>query len=237
MSNSVLSKSETTRRLNLLAGVRPPLPGHSNFREQELRRSICECFEPVNAIEMLLVNDIAYVSATIEVLRAQMSGFMVRVLRENHRRLSFSAPSAFSDPFGDDDDASLRCFADTSNVLTDGERAQLEVLEADGFGMRPGKGTLEVTSFAILLGNMNMRELRDRQMLQQLLHAETRERDRLVNQLDKRRRQAMRDAIEWADAERRAREAEASAAKKLEGSPIDDSEATSQTKAGKVSDE
>ena len=52
---------------------------------------------------------------------------------------------------------------------------------------------------------MNTCELQQLRTLQQMLHSELRERDRLINQIDRRRRQAMRDAIEWAEAERRAK--------------------------------
>jgi hypothetical protein len=228
MTNSVLSKGELTRRLNVLAGVRPPLPGQSHLHEQELRRSICECFKPSNAVEMLVVNDIAYVSASIEVLRAQVAGFRMRAVRESYRRLRLSACLAPAGLSGSDDDAILECFADTGDVLNEQELAELEALEENNFVTQSSGKTLGDDSFAILLGHMNHRDMHQLEKLQQMLHAETRERDRLINQIDKRRRQAMRDAIEWADAERRAKAAEASDAKSGNMSPNDDGDLPSQ---------
>ena len=88
MTKTTLTKAETTRRLNLLAGVRPAMPGQPHTREPDLRRSMCECFEPVDAIEMMYVNDIAYASASIEVYRAQIAGFSMRAVRQAYQRQS-----------------------------------------------------------------------------------------------------------------------------------------------------
>lgn len=86
-----MKKGEITRRLNLLAGVRPPLPGHYHLRETNLRLELSECFEPVNAIEMLWVSDIAYCTAVIEMQRVQIAGFRLRILKEA-RKAERNAP-------------------------------------------------------------------------------------------------------------------------------------------------
>jgi hypothetical protein len=84
-----MKRGEITRRLNLLAGRRPPLPGHYHLREEGLRLKLAECFEPVNAIEMLWVADIAYCCAAIEMYRVQVAGFRMRILKEaRHDRAS-----------------------------------------------------------------------------------------------------------------------------------------------------
>jgi hypothetical protein len=58
--------------------------------------------------------------------------------------------------------------------------------------------------FASLLGSVSPSEIEMSRKLQQLMHDERKERDRIINQLERRRRNAMRDAIEQAEESRRA---------------------------------
>jgi hypothetical protein len=54
-----------------------------------------------------------------------------------------------------------------------------------------------------LLGSVSKSDIETLRMLQQLLQDERKERDRIINQLERRRRNAMRDAIELAEEARR----------------------------------
>ena len=180
-----MKKGEITRRLNLLAGRRPPLPGHYHLREEGLRLELAECFEPVNAIEMLWVADIAYCCAAIEMYRVQVAGFRMRILKEARH-----------------DRASQGCAEDA--VYSGSDRQYLAQLAGKDFHPPKNEPAISRDSFAALLGQVSPFELGGLRMLQQLLHDETKERDRLVNQIDRRRRLAMRDAIELAEAKQRA---------------------------------
>lgn len=189
-----MKKGEITRRLNLLAGSRPPLPGHMNLRETNLRLELAECFEPVNAIEMLWVSDIAYCTGVIEVLRAQIAGCRMRMLKEVYiTQLRHDAMS---------NEVTME---NTDGILfLPGERAYLGKLVGQSLQGHRGQPLLEHQGFTTMLGQMGHRDVEHLQLLQQMLHDEARERDRLVNQLDRRRRQAMRDAIEESEAKQRA---------------------------------
>lgn len=63
---------------------------------------------------------------------------------------------------------------------------------------------LDDRTLAVLLGSVNKEEAGLSRMLQQSLHDERKERERIINQLERRRRNAMRDAIERAEEARRA---------------------------------
>lgn len=180
-----MKKGEITRRLNLLAGRRPPLPGHYHLREEGLRLELAECFKPVNAIEMLWVADIAYCCAAIEMYRVQVAGFRTRILKEARR------------------DRASQSYTEDA-VYSGSDRQYLAQLAGKDFHPPKNEPAISRDSFAILLGQVDSCELGGLRMLQQLLHDETKERDRLVNQLDRRRRLAMRDAIELAEAKQRA---------------------------------
>lgn len=191
-----MKMSELTRRMNLLAGSRPPLPGHYNTREASLRTELVECFEPVNTMELLWVADIAYCTAAIELCRAQIAGFRMHMFRQ-----------AFENEFKSETVPGFPEFNRVSMFSPD-EQADLARFAAQNFEARKDDDMLSETSFAMLLGVMSGHNVQQLRLLQQLLHDETRERDRLVNQIDRRRRQAMRDAIEVAEAKQRAAEYE-----------------------------
>jgi|GEM_PF-4852390 len=187
-----MKKSELTRRMNLLAGTRPTLPGHHNTREANLRTELAECFEPVNTMELLWVADIAYCTAAIEYYRVQIAGFRIYKFRK-----------ALKDELEKDDMPDFPGFNRLS-MYSPEEQAGLARFAAQNFEASRDEDMLAETHFAMMLGTMTGYELQQLRSLQQLLHDETRERDRLVNQIDRRRRQAMRDAIEIAEANERA---------------------------------
>lgn len=192
-----MKKGEITRRMNLLAGRHPPLPGHYDTREADLRAELADCFEPVNTMEMLWVADIAYCTAAIELYRAQIAGFRIYKLRK-----------AFKDELEKDPLPDMFQEFQTS-LFSPAEETDLARFAQQNFKPSHDKDILAETSFAMMLGVMSGYDAQRLRLLQQLLHDETRERDRLVNQLDRRRRQAMRDAIELAEARQRAAEYEA----------------------------
>ncbi|MEO7914551.1 MAG: hypothetical protein ABIR23_04180 [Novosphingobium sp.] len=205
MKNVTLTKGETTRRLNLIAGHRPSLPGHPAHREEDLRRDIAEHFAPVNAIEMLWVADIAYCTATIEVLRAQISGFKARLVRDAYQKLS--ADKEWNPQASTSLRSGVRNPMESASdgvIYAEGERHWLDDFAESNFQMADSKTALNSAAFAMVLSSMDRPNADQLRMLQQSLHDETRERDRLVSQFDRRRRQAMRDTIEWAEAKRRA---------------------------------
>jgi hypothetical protein len=92
------------------------------------------------------------------------------------------------------------------------DRNYLAGLSAKNFSTPRGSQVMECGTFATLLGHTTHLDLGTLRLLQQLLHDETKERDRLVNLFDRRRRQAMRDVIEWDEAMQRAAAAGANAA-------------------------
>lgn len=174
-----------TRRLNLLAGQRPPLPGHYHLRETNLRLELAACFEPANAIEMLWVADIAYCTAAMEMYRAQIAGFRMRALKTARSEYAHEGHGE-------------------NGVYSKADRQELAALAARNFQAEKNEPVLANSSFATLLGHNSREDLTSLRLLQQLLHDETKERDRLVNLRDRRRRLAARDVIEWAEAKERA---------------------------------
>jgi hypothetical protein len=73
-----------------------------------------------------------------------------------------------------------------------------------GFTAAYNSTLLDDDVFAILLGSVSTPDIEQSRKLQQLMHDERKERDRIINQLERRRRNAMRDAIERAEESRRA---------------------------------
>lgn len=87
MNQDAVAKAATTKKMNQLAGVRRPLPGQDPTREANLRAELTTSFKPVGVVEMLWLNDIAYCMASMDVIRAQISGLQMRLVEDAHAHM------------------------------------------------------------------------------------------------------------------------------------------------------
>ena len=186
-------KSALTRKANMLAGARPPLPGQSHYREASLRAELSAYFEPDGPVEIIWVADIAYCMAASEVTRVQIAGFRMLIMEKAYLDLT-----ELSNYF---DEALLD---EALPATTPKNWARQNRMAEQGFISSSHGELLGDPDFAALLGRMSAQDARHLHLLEQMLSDQTKERDRIINQIDRRRRQAMRDAIEQAEACRRA---------------------------------
>lgn len=192
MKEEAKAKAAITKKMNQLAGVRLPLPGQNCEREAAVRSELVATFKPVDAAEMLWLNDIAYCTATMDVIRAQISGLWMRVVEDAH---ALVVAAERPDEFGDVSPATARSQTDRDALAGIAERK---------FVAPWGSTFLNQPVFASLLARADRRQIETLRLLQAALHEEAKERDRIINQLERRRRNAMRDAIELAEEARRA---------------------------------
>jgi hypothetical protein len=191
MKQEPISKAAVTRKLNQLGGVRPTLPGHDHDREASLRAELAADFKPVGAVEMLWLADIAYCTAVIEVIRAQMNGLRLRMVEEACRQIIAALRHSMPDDMA------------PASEYSQEDLDELTAMVERGF-VAPWHGTfLNKPVFTSLLARASKSDIDTLRTLQLSLHEETKERDRIINQLDRRRRNAMRDAIELAEEARR----------------------------------
>lgn len=73
MKKDAIAKAAVTKKMNRLAGARLPLPGHNHHREAVLRAELTASFKPQDTGEMLWVHDIAYCTAVMEFIAAQIA--------------------------------------------------------------------------------------------------------------------------------------------------------------------
>jgi hypothetical protein len=186
-------KPNLSRMARLAVGARLPAPGQDPLREEELRIELTEEFKPEGLIEKIWVEDIAYRVAAIEVIRAQIAGFKYRVAKKTYGEL-----------IGWDATVDKLELEQDERVYSAVDRAVLAMRSGHEF-MAPDRGNfLDGPSFALLMGSMNQDDLAQLRQFQVYEHEEVRERDRIVNQFERRRRVAMRHAIELVEARRRA---------------------------------
>lgn len=191
MNKDAVAKAATTKKMNQLAGSRLSLPGHNHHREAALPAELTASFQPQGAVEMLWVHDIAYCAAIMEVIAAQVSGLQRHHLR---RACTEALERTAGTELG---------FTPPVNISPE-ERVWLGYLAEGDFTASHNNTLLNDAIFATLLGSVRKDEIDLSRMLQQLLHDERKERDRIINQFERRRRNAMRDAIEQAEEARRA---------------------------------
>lgn len=187
------NKSALTRKANKLAGARLPLPGQSHNRETSLRAELSDYFVPDGPVEIIWVADIAYCMASIEVIRVQIAGFRMIKLKQAYRDLI--EPNDFFDEVLPGEGLSKGKPDDWGRY--DG-------LAEAGFIPPWNETFLDNPAFAELLGAISGQDAGRLRLLEQMLVDQAKERDRIINQIDRRRRQAMRDAIEQAEARHRA---------------------------------
>lgn len=173
---------------DLLAGTRPPLPGQSQAHEQRLREELANYFQPSGPIESIWIADIAYCMSEIEMLRVQIAGFRKIAVRKAYasHMMTIDFPPL---------DGLPEC---PPNQALEHERFDLYA-ESD-FSPPSPFSFLQAQAFAELVGSMQLVESTHLRILEQMMFDLTKERDRIVNQIDRRRRHAMRDAIEKAEA-------------------------------------
>lgn len=196
-------KPNLSRMARLAAGSRPPAPGQDPLREEELRIELTEEFKPESLVEKIWVEDVAYRAACIEVIRAQIAGFRSRAVKSAYGELVDRDETT---QFFDDDKPEMMCAGPTpgERVYSAGDREELARCASHGFVPRDRGTLLDNPSYALLLGGMGKQDLALLRQLQVYEHEEMRERDRIINQFERRRRQAMRHAIEMIEARRRA---------------------------------
>ena len=188
----MITKSVATRKANQLAGARIPLPGHDRLRDARLRAEVAAYWKPQGVVETVWVNDIANCLAVIEVMQALKRGFMLRALRQSLQSQQNHQPWPL---VGEAQETSI-CSADELETISQ--------LGEDNFIACDHTSLLDQSCFAMLLGQMPPSDVAHLRRLDEIIHVQSRERDRLINQLDRRRRQASRDTIEWAEAKVRA---------------------------------
>lgn len=185
-------KPNLSRLARLAAGSRMPLPGQDPLREEELRIELIEEFKPDGQVEKIWVEDIAYRVAVIEVIRAQTAGFNARMIRKSYHQLDnrTSPELAFQpDPH--------------EGVFSRDEGELVARLALRDFHPPERASDLAKPAFALLAGDLNRNQLEALRLLQEYEHDEVRKRDRIVNQLERRRRLAMQHAIAIVEARRR----------------------------------
>lgn len=189
----MVTKSVARRNLHALAGKRMPLPGHPAFREEKLRSEFADHFDPQGSVEMMWVADIAHCCTVIEVIRAQIAAVRLQQIKD-----TLAALFAYPDLRIEDEEV-------------DGEVRFLEMCRPDFDAMRhanfvaeAGTSLLDDPLFASLLGRVSPQQAMQITLLQGSLHEEMRERDRIVRQIDRTRREVMRDAVDMAEAQHRA---------------------------------
>lgn len=175
-------------------GSRLPGPGQDPLREEEWRSELTEEFRPEGLIEHIWVEDIAYRQAVIEVIRAQIAGFRIGAMHRSYLALLSAVDRRLET--ADDERVKMAFYPD--------DLVMLEQNWARDFCVSKLRSDLERKPFAKLLGDMAPRDLAQLRQLQLYEHEEVRERDRIVNQLERRRRLVMRHAIEMVEARRRA---------------------------------
>jgi hypothetical protein len=186
-----IAKAATTKKMNQLAGARLSLPGHNAHRETALRLELTASFKPQDTGEMLWVHDIAYCTTGMEVTAAQIAALQ-------RRHLAWACSAALSETPPASELGGSHTFEYSPQ-----EREWLQAFADGEFTASYNHTLLNDATFASLLGSVSKGDIETLRMLQQLLHDERKERDRIINQLERRRRNAMRDAIELAEEARR----------------------------------
>jgi len=194
-------KPNLARRARLAAGSRPSLPGQDPLREEELRLELSEELQPRNRFEQMWIEDIAHRMAMIEVIRAQTAGLRMRLVSETIARLRKRRGNVLDRPT--DDIADLECFY--ADDLGPDELAALQRWADIGLIPEPRSDYLADEQFAWLLGNLGPQEAQALRYFQILELEELRERDRIIRQLERRRRQEVVDAVRVTEARQRAK--------------------------------
>ncbi len=177
-------------RLTVALPNRLPLAGQCADHEARLREKLIEQFKPTDAFEEMWIEDIAYCSVAIEHDRALIAAFVHACVQRIHAGMTSTIPE-FAVGEG------------LSTPLDPAQRAWLATFEEQNFTPVNGVSYLGERHFVALLGQLAKRDHYQLRHLQLMLQEELVERDRVINQLKRSRRQAMIDAIEFAELEAR----------------------------------
>lgn len=206
-------KVNLSRIARLSAGSRLSLPGQDPMREEELRIELAHDYSPQDRFEQLWLEDIAYRVAIIEVIRAQIAGCRMRMVQSVLDELKRRA-AALENLRAELERAGMQDNEGMPGISL--SRAEHDALER--WGKYSGKVPIELTNwlnnpqFAWLLGNLDPAQMQVLRQFQILEQEEVRERDRIIRQFERRRRQAVTDAVKQAELRH-----EAALAKALEG--------------------
>lgn len=161
---------------------RIPMPGQDPQRVEELFHQLCCHFEPKDPIEAMWVSDIASITARIEHLRrCHRAATLVSLRREAADNPRFRGDIDY------DESIEVRC----------------EIYEDQyKLGTRPGEYESEENLPVVrLLGAVSMGSLAREEDFMGLEFAALRERDRIIAQMERRRREAMVLALKTIDQE------------------------------------
>ena len=164
---------------------RPALPGQDPGRVEQLLGQLAQEHTPRDAIERLWLADIAYLTVRIEYFRAGLRGYYVAC-----QRAHLNPGQVYMDLDG---------LFERTDFSADEEREELRGLEDDDFEPQPGKTHLDEPAFTRMLGRVVAANLETIVRLDEVETRLLRERDRVIVQFDRRRRDAVRAAIENAE--------------------------------------
>lgn len=181
-------KTATPKTSPTVTGSRLSLPGQHTEREAWLREELSLELTPQGLIEKRWVEDIAYRWVRIDLIRAQAAALQNKLVAGVLERLD-----------------------DARHVPADGiypgplTRKEREVLEAcNAMGKRfDTDDILDNPDFAWLMGRILPDDLQPLKLLQGLEHDEARERDRVINQFERRRRVQAQHLIMLIDTKKR----------------------------------
>jgi hypothetical protein len=184
------TKNKATIVSSTAAGSRLSLPGQHIDREAWLRDELTQELAPQGLIEKRWVEDIAYRWVRIDGIRAQVAGLQNRLVKDVLSGLDAVKDVPFDKEFP------------SPFSITREERQVLET--CSGMGKRfETDDILDNPEFAWLLGRVTPFDIQLLEGLQRLEHAEVRERDRVINQFERRRRLHAQHLIMLIDAKQR----------------------------------
>ena len=164
---------------------RPALPGQDPGRVEQLLWQLAQELMPRDAIEQLWLADIAYLTVRIEYFRAAIRGYYAA------RQRAHINPYRICIDIGE--------LSEPTEFSADEEREELRGLEDDDFEPQPGKSHLDEPAFTRMLGRVVAANLETIVRLDEVETRLLRERDRVIAQFDRRRRDAVRSAVEDAE--------------------------------------
>ncbi len=188
-------KPNLARQARLKAGSRPSLPGLDPMREEEWRIELTERYQPDGPFEKMWIEDIAYRQAALDVIRAQFAGLRLRLVHSALEDIARRVADA---------EEPRKHGVDLASNISPIERAVLEKWAGFDTTPMPLSNYLDDPLFAWLLGRADTKEVYLLRQLQIQEHEEVRERIRIINQFERRRRQQVWDAVELVEARRRA---------------------------------
>lgn len=188
-------KRNLARQARLKAGSRPSLPGQDPMREEEWRIELTERYQPDGPFEQMWIEEVAYRQAVIEVIRAQIAGLRLRLVHSALEDIARRVADA---------EEPRKLGVDLASDISPMEREALEKWARAGTMPMALTNFLHDPLFAWLLGRADTKAAYLLRQLQIHEHEEVRERDRIINQFERRRRQKVWDAVELVEARRRA---------------------------------